>query len=99
MLLPTLAVLVQPWLKPELQKMLCIIQKKMEHNEDNDSPPAKVPGCHPGMWWQHDYSDSQGDAGGYQYCVCNTSKEAPKPIPSRLHEGGGPASKLEDEKW
>ena len=34
MLLPTLAVLVQPWLKPELQKMLCIIQKKMEQNED-----------------------------------------------------------------
>ena len=27
MLLPTLAVLVQPWLKPELQKMLCISRK------------------------------------------------------------------------
>ena len=34
MLLPTLAVLIQPWLKPELQKILCIIQKKMEQNED-----------------------------------------------------------------
>ena len=34
MLLQTLAVLVQPWLKTELQKMLCIIQKKMEQNED-----------------------------------------------------------------
>ena len=34
MLLPTLAVLVLPCWKPELQKVLCIIQKKMEQNED-----------------------------------------------------------------
>ena len=31
---PTVAVLVQPWLKPELQKMPCVIQKKMEQNEN-----------------------------------------------------------------
>ena len=34
MLLPRLAVLVQPWLKPEVKQMLCIIQKKMEQKEN-----------------------------------------------------------------
>ena len=33
-ILPTLVILVQPWLKPELNKMLGIIQKKMEQNEN-----------------------------------------------------------------
>ena len=34
MLSPTLAFLVRLWLKPELQMMPCIIQKKMEQNEN-----------------------------------------------------------------
>ena len=67
MLLPALVVLIQPWLKAELNKMLDIIKKKMEENFNwrsasyNDSPPAQVPQCHPGMRWQPDYLPSQGD--------------------------------------
>ena len=34
MLLLTLAVLVHQWLKPDLQKMLSAIEKKMEQNQD-----------------------------------------------------------------
>ena len=34
MLLPKLVVLVRPGLKPKLKKMLSIIQKKMEQNEN-----------------------------------------------------------------
>ena len=39
------------------------------NSPDNDSPPAKVSQCHPGMWWQPDYSGSQGDAGWCQQSV------------------------------
>ena len=87
-ILPILAILVQPWLKPELQNALY----KSEENwtkwkweaqfsrtsPDNDSHPAQVPQSHPGMWWQPDYSGSQGDAGGYQHSVQRVSNEAPK---------------------
>ena len=34
MLLPTLVVLIRPWLKPEFKNMLDIIKKKMGENEN-----------------------------------------------------------------
>ena len=58
----------------------------------SDNPPAPFPPYHPSMWWQPDYSDSQGDAGGHQHGVQIIFKEAPTAIPSSLHQGGGVAS-------
>ena len=38
--------------------------------------------------------DLQGDPGGYEHCVWRAFKEAPLPISTWLHEGGGTAPNL-----
>ena len=66
---------------------------------DKYSHPAQFQQYHPGMWWQPDYLDSQGDPVGYQHCVRMACKQAPKTYSLwSMWGGGGTSTQFEDQK-
>ena len=109
MLLPTLAVLVLPWLKPELQKMPCIIQKKMEQNENGRQSSLglvqKITAHRPKFHYVTLASDDSLTIQTHKVMLVNNStvfegllRKHSQPYPLAYMSGGGTNTQFEDQK-